>query len=407
MGARKNILIISPCCQLPVPSVKGGAVSTLIESLVKSNDKYYRADFTVVSSYNEKALEESKKYKNTRFIYIKEPLFCKATDGTFEFLYSKIKGQANNHRYAWKMYVISRLKKILRKNNYDAVVFQNSGYMLNVLKEKDIANKYEGKLFYHLHNDVPNNVYQDGVRMCKLLLISDYLRKKLVKMLGESINDNVRILHNGFNYDMFSNELEESKREEIKKSLDIPNDKKVIVFAGRIDETKGIEQLAKAFKNAKRDDTVLMVVGSHYFGDSQTSEFEKRMKVIFEEMKDSVRFTGFVQYENMWKYYKTADVAVLPSMWEEPAGLTIVEAMSAGLPVITTISGGIPEFIDERFGVLLERDENIIYNIEKSLNNILNNFEEWKQKGKLASEYIKDVVDEALFYNTFCDYIEE
>lgn len=405
---KKNVLIISPC-QLPVPAVKGGAVLTLIESLIKRNDEYKRLNLTVVGSYDEEAEKKSKEYKNTSFIFIKENPVSRAVDDMYEVFSKKIlRGKKKNRaRYLWKMYVISKLKKILRNGDYDAVVFQNSGYILNVLKEQDIAEKYKGKLFYHLHNDIPDNVYKDGAKMCRFLLISDYLRLKLVKMFGEEVNQNVRILHNGFNYDMFSSELENNQRDEIRKSLDIPEGKKVVVFAGRIDETKGVEQLVMAFKKLNRDDAMLMVVGSHYFGDGRTSSFEKRMRTHFEEMKDKLRFTGFVKYEDMWKYYKLSDVAVLPSMWEEPAGLTIVEAMSAGLPVITTISGGIPEFIDERFGILLERDENIVSNIEKSINAVLDNIEEWEQKGKLASEHIKNIVDEALFYNTFCDFVEE
>ena len=33
----------------------------------------------------------------------------------------------------------------------------------------------------------------------------------------------------------------------------------------------------------------------------------------------------------------------MPSLWEEPAGLTVIEALSAGVALITTNRGGIPE----------------------------------------------------------------
>ena len=45
-------------------------------------------------------------------------------------------------------------------------------------------------------------------------------------------------------------------------------------------------------------------------------------------------------------------------MWEEPFGLTVLEAMAAGLPLITTHSGGIPE-ICEGVAILVSR-ENIV-----------------------------------------------
>ena len=50
-----------------------------------------------------------------------------------------------------------------------------------------------------------------------------------------------------------------------------------------------------------------------------------------------------------------ANIAVLPSMWDEPFGLTIAEALATGLPLITTRSGGIPE-ICEGVATILDRE---------------------------------------------------
>ena len=52
-------------------------------------------------------------------------------------------------------------------------------------------------------------------------------------------------------------------------------------------------------------------------------------------------------------------------MWDEPFGLTVVEAMAAGLPLITTRSGGIPE-ICEGVATIVERD-NIIENLANTI----------------------------------------
>ena len=49
---------------------------------------------------------------------------------------------------------------------------------------------------------------------------------------------------------------------------------------------------------------------------------------------------------------------MLPSMWDEPAGLTMVEAMASGVPVITTNSGGIPEY-SGGYSVVLERNSEL------------------------------------------------
>ena len=72
-----------------------------------------------------------------------------------------------------------------------------------------------------------------------------------------------------------------------------------------------------------------------------------------------------------------ADIAVVPSLWEEPFGLTVIEAMAAGLPLITTRSGGIPE-ICEGVATIVER-EHIVDNLAKAILDLYNHPEKRKQ----------------------------
>ena len=401
-GNKNKTLIVTPC-GLPIPAVKGGAVLTLTESIIKQNEVNDILDLSIVGIYDNQAIEEAKTYKNTDFIFLKPSLFYKFSDkimSIFEKLAHK------KHRQIWrKLYVLRKLKKILISDEYDSVVFENAGYLLRVLKNKKISDKYESKLFYHLHNDIPDNIYKEGVKKCRLLLISNYLSKKIIKLCGEDIKKQCLILHNGFDYARFAQQLSNSEKERLLSSLGIPADKKIIIFAGRIDPTKGIYQLVECVSQLDRPDVMLLIIGSHNFGSFETSAFAKKMSLKFAEMTDKIRFTGYVPYADIWKYYKLADVAVLPSMWEEPMGLTIVEAMSAGLPVVTTVSGGIPEFIDERFGILLERNESLIENMKRAIYEILDNYDKWRAKGQAASVNIASVIDEYNFYYKFCSYV--
>ena len=70
--------------------------------------------------------------------------------------------------------------------------------------------------------------------------------------------------------------------------------------------------------------------------------------------------------------YQIGNVAVLPSMWEEPAGMTMVEAVVSGLPLITTNSGGIPEYIPDEFAYILDRNKELINNISRCILRIKN-----------------------------------
>ena len=94
-----------------------------------------------------------------------------------------------------------------------------------------------------------------------------------------------------------------------------------------------------------------------------------------------------------------ADIAVVPSMWEEPFGLTVVEAMAAGLPLITTRSGGIPE-ICEGVASIVERD-NIVDNLADAILDLYLHPEKRKQMSeaslKRSKMFDKDVYTRNFF----------
>jgi glycosyltransferase involved in cell wall biosynthesis len=56
-----------------------------------------------------------------------------------------------------------------------------------------------------------------------------------------------------------------------------------------------------------------------------------------------VQFLGL--HSDVSQFLRAADCFVCPSLWQEAAGLVILEAMACGLPVIASSVGGIPEFV--------------------------------------------------------------
>ena len=69
----------------------------------------------------------------------------------------------------------------------------------------------------------------------------------------------------------------------------------------------------------------------------------------------------------MPSYLRLTDVAVLPSTWDEPFGLTMAEAQAMGLPIITTRRGGIPEVVSEKNAIMLDTDEHFIENLANAI----------------------------------------
>lgn len=115
------------------------------------------------------------------------------------------------------------------------------------------------------------------------------------------------------------------------------DDRIVVLFVGRIDEGKGLDELIEA-QSRLGETTRLYIVGSG------TIESELRAKVTEHSIEDSVRFVGSVPHDEIQRYYAAADVFCLPSH-HESLGIVNLEAMAAGLPVVTTRIDAIEEYV--------------------------------------------------------------
>jgi glycosyltransferase involved in cell wall biosynthesis len=75
-------------------------------------------------------------------------------------------------------------------------------------------------------------------------------------------------------------------------------------------------------------------------------------------MSKHVTISGPTPYSDLIKRYCNSDLFVFPSVWKEPFGMPVAEAMACGTPVVATRSGGITEIIEHgKTGFLVERGD--------------------------------------------------
>ena len=67
---------------------------------------------------------------------------------------------------------------------------------------------------------------------------------------------------------------------------------------------------------------------------------------------------GRAAHADICSHYSRAGIFVFPSLWHEPFGIPVIEAMAAGLPVVATRAGALPEIVvDGETGILVERGD--------------------------------------------------
>jgi len=131
-----------------------------------------------------------------------------------------------------------------------------------------------------------------------------------------------------------------SPREQIalREELEINQDQKIILYLGRLEESKGISYLIEAFSQLKNQNTILILAGE----GSLRQQLENQINAL--GIQSRVRFAGYVSINQSVVYYSLAWVFVLPSITlptgKEPWGLVVNEALNQGIPVIATDAVG-------------------------------------------------------------------
>ena len=349
-----RILMVSPG-RLPVPAVRGGAVETLIESLLEYNEKEKKCKIDMIAMYDRNAERESSAYKETNFIFVN-------LGKCYEVI-------SDRHWLPYKLLDVFFSMKALkiirkRKNDYDCIVIQNEAV------NGWIFQKYmEGKYIFHAHNDsflASRQKERKFLLSCdKIVSISDYISSQFLK---SGRKGRVVTVHNGVDVYFFYKKRYENHRHQIRSKMHIREQEIVLRYAGRLIPEKGVEELIKGFLSVPDAVPVkLMIVGSSFFENSSTTKFVRNLKELCQKKKNRFIFSGFIGHDQMPLYYSAADIGCTPSIWEEPFGLSVAEQMSMELPVIVTDSGAITEIVDESCGIILERNKNLSRNIADAI----------------------------------------
>ena len=379
---------------MPIPAVQGGAVENLIDFYLEYNNQQHLHDITVYSIWHSGVLNHP--YRNhtaNHYQYIKqESLWAKVN----KYFYRK---RHQNEYYHYSIeYFFEQAYKEIQKKQYDLIIVENRpGFILK------IKQRTKTPCILHLHNDFLCTETPKAKELYdnyhKIICVSDYIKKR-AQVINPVAQKKCATVYNAIDTFKFEKAYPAKRCQ-----LGLSDNNFIIVYSGRLTKEKGVLQLIQAIKFIKNTTNLkLMIIGASTYGeDRHPTLFIKQLKEELEPIKDMVVFTGYINYELVPSYLKMADIAVVPSMWEEPFGLTVVEAMAAGLPLITTRSGGIPE-ICEGVASIVERD-NIVDNLADAILDLYLHPEKRKQMSEASLKRSK-MFDKDIYTRNFFTTLE-
>jgi glycosyltransferase len=179
-----------------------------------------------------------------------------------------------------------------------------------------------------------------------IVCLSCYIRQFLINHY-EVPKEKMTVIYNGLEDKIIN--LKQDALKIVKESLFLPNEEKIILFAGRLVEPKGLIPLIRAFRQVLLhfSQARLIIAGNGSY-DSVLKECS--------DMLGKITFTGKIGKEKLYELYRIADIGVLPSFHEQ-CSYTAIEMMMHGLPVVGTNSTGLSEMIEDGYnGYKVELD---------------------------------------------------
>jgi teichuronic acid biosynthesis glycosyltransferase TuaC len=166
----------------------------------------------------------------------------------------------------------------------------------------------------------------------RIVAVSRDLAEKVVALGGPA--DRVVVIPNGVDREIFHPQ----DRAAARRALGEPADGKVILFVGRLEKAKGIEELLAAFATlAAEDATVeLVIVGEGVMrGPCEQAAAALPGRIVV---------TGGLPLPEVARWLAACDLLTLPS-WYEGTPNVILEALACGRPVVASATGGIPDLL--------------------------------------------------------------
>jgi glycosyltransferase involved in cell wall biosynthesis len=223
--------------------------------------------------------------------------------------------------------------------NYIKAVYQI--HFLITSHNTDVINAILDKRYVPLTQDALN-------RADTITAVSQNTKERLLKILGKGnpkLKNKTKVVPCGVDTKAFpaKGRVDDANR---KYGL---QEKKVVLYSGKITSIKGVDVLIKAAKSFPETAFVIM-------GDGE--EREKMEELISREKISNIIFTGYLGAEErhlVAQLYRRADVVAVPSTVSEGIPLSALESMSAGTPVVASRIGGVPTAIKHmRNGVLVK-----------------------------------------------------
>lgn len=178
-------------------------------------------------------------------------------------------------------------------------------------------------------------------RSCDLLIATTPIQVDKIESDYDIPQKRIRMIPPGYDDNRFF-PVGESSRQAVRAQIGFTG--KTVFAVSRLANNKGLDLLIDSFamlSERMEDAQLVLAIGHEDRSEGEEEIYQDLLSLIDKlNLKDKVKFIGFIPDEELPDYYRAADLFALSSRYE-PFGMTAIEAMASGTPCVVTIHGGL------------------------------------------------------------------
>jgi glycosyltransferase involved in cell wall biosynthesis len=268
---------------------------------------------------------------------------------------------------------VFKLRKILSRENYDLIESSSvSGSILvcwaNRLIFPNSTNLIIGLHFCKNHpsfGKLRDFILKWSLRICEPTVIYGVSNSVVKSFSNYKLCKPIRKIENSIGQEFFDENLYAGKTRFLKK-YGIELNAKIVLYVGRIDKYKGIQDLFLSIVPLLNQNTYLILIG-HI--DSNAENLLNNFKAMLQKLDKLKYFIMFSHSSEISIFMRCSDVLVLPT-YSEAFGLVLIESLASGLPIVTTTVDSIPELLKDTNSILIHPGKPDL--LRESINTALN-----------------------------------
>lgn len=206
-------------------------------------------------------------------------------------------------------------------------------------------------------------------------------------------SDKISVIPNGIR----PSKLKVWDTDKLRDQLFLPKREKILLYVGRATKQKGFFALIRAFEGAlKRDRDLRLVVAGTLKEDALEYLSKKHPSIA-----SRITVTGFIPRKELYKWYAVADIAIIPSLYEQ-CSYVGMEMMMHGLPIIASDAIGLRDMLRDGENALIAKIGNPKNDYREYVTNLTNCINRLLDSAELKKSISSSVTDTYKKQYHFC-----